>query len=247
MQRHICIRGVRALTRDVSLRATLPRATSSRLGVCRLQGDATHVTNRGFGTSGPVGDRESFPFQNAFSKFVNPYGYIKWKMNRIDCAREGYEMCAAQYDKMPELIKEFNLPNNFQTWYQITLLHIWMFNARLRVEGLDGKEMKQELFDHIWLDVELKLHQAGVKSGFSKIMTNLVSGYYGASLAYDEGLYYGDAILAAALWRNILDAQGDATQLERLLIYVRKQLKRVEEADRSAFLEGKFTFDGVKL
>lgn len=83
----------------------------------------------------------------------------------------------------------------------MTILHVWIYNARLRAEGLEGKEMKQEIFDHIWLDVEIKIHKAGVKRQLSKIMSNLVSAYYGQTLAYDEGLYCGDVILAGALWR----------------------------------------------
>jgi hypothetical protein len=35
-------------------------------------------------------------------------------------------------------------------------------------------------------------------------VSDLISTYYGQTLAYDEGLYEGDAILAAALWRYVI-------------------------------------------
>ncbi|TPX60561.1 hypothetical protein PhCBS80983_g01756 [Powellomyces hirtus] len=206
------------------------------------------VPLRQFGTSGVQSERESFPYQNAFSKLLHPIGYIKWKMNRIDSARHGYEACSGQFDKRAYMVKAFNLPDNFQTWFAMTVLHVWMYNARLRAEGLEGKEMKQEMFDHIWLDVEIKIHKAGVKTQISKIMSNLVSAYYGQTLAYDEGLYYGDAILAGALWRNLIASQDvDAAQMEALLTYVRKQLQRIDAADRAEILEGRFSFDEVPL
>ncbi|KAJ3164552.1 hypothetical protein HDU88_005198 [Geranomyces variabilis] len=204
--------------------------------------------SRNFTASGTYRERETFPYQNAFTKILHPIGYIKWKMNRIDSARHGYEACSSQFDKRSEMVKAFNLPDNFQTWFAMTVLHVWMYNARLRAEGLEGKEMKQEMFDHIWLDVELKIHHAGVRTNVSKIMSNLVSAYYGQTLAYDEGLYYGDAIMAGALWRNLMGSQDiTATQMEAALVYVRKQLLRLDAADRAEVLEGRFSFDEVEI
>ncbi|KAJ3161452.1 hypothetical protein HDU86_007234 [Geranomyces michiganensis] len=198
---------------------------------------------RHFTSTGIPRERETFPYQNPFSKILHPIGYIKWKMNRIDSARHGYEACSSQFDKRSEMIKD-----NFQTWFAMTILHVWMYNARLRAEGVEGKEMKQEMFDHIWLDVELKIHHAGVRTNVSKIMSNLVSAYYGQTLAYDEGLYYGDAILAGALWRNLMGSQDiTATQMEAVLVYVRKQLLRLDAADRTEVLEGRFSFDEVDI
>jgi hypothetical protein len=57
------------------------------------------------------------------------------------------------------------------------------------------------MFEHLWLDVELKLSEAGVKHNFSKIVADLLTSYYGQTLAYDEGLYMGDTFLTSALWR----------------------------------------------
>ncbi|KAJ3041649.1 hypothetical protein HDV00_008926 [Rhizophlyctis rosea] len=132
----------------------------------------------------------------------------------------------------------------------MTVLHLWILFARLRAEGPDGRDMKQEVFTHIWLDVEIKLHKAGVKSRLNKILTDLMSAYYGQVLAYDEGLYHeGDAILAAALWRNVFGANkpANATDLELLLTYVRRQLQQAEQIDRDEILGGKFAFADVEL
>jgi hypothetical protein len=76
-----------------------------------------------------------------------------------------------------------------------------MFNARLRSEGKEGREMTQEIFEHLWLDIELKLADAGVKHNLSKIVDELLTSFYGQTLAYDEGLCKGNPTLASALWR----------------------------------------------
>ncbi|KAJ3036074.1 hypothetical protein HK097_003931 [Rhizophlyctis rosea] len=187
----------------------------------------------------------------------------------------------------------------------MAVLHLWILNVRLKAEGANGKDLQQEIFTHLWLDCEMKLHLAGspdrmvgmgessagqisgrvwkgrkdndevmrrsieeqrdkqipykskqlirliqVKSRLNKVLQDLMSAWYGQSLAYDEGLYYeGDAILAAAIWRNVYGANQPvtATQLESLLTYVRKQLKHVEQFDRDEILNGRFKWGHVRV
>ena len=49
----------------------------------------------------------------------------------------------------------------------------------------------------------------------------------------DEGLYYGDPVLAAALWRNLHIAKKDisAVALVQSLSYTRKQLQHLDQSD----------------
>jgi cytochrome b pre-mRNA-processing protein 3 len=92
---------------------------------------------------------------------------------------------------------------HFRTWFAMTILHVWLVNTRFKAEGLPGKDAKQELFNHIWIDVDIRLNKAGVKARVGKIMEDLVDSYYGQSLAYAEGLVKGDAVLASAIWRFV--------------------------------------------
>ncbi|KAJ2996111.1 hypothetical protein HDV02_000164 [Globomyces sp. JEL0801] len=88
-------------------------------------------------------------------------------MNVIDNARVSYEQCSFEFEKIRHLM---NLPENFESWFSITILHVWMIHKRLLQEGDIGKECNEisltlvynEIVSHIWLDVEIKLHQAGV-------------------------------------------------------------------------------------
>ncbi|KAJ3295687.1 hypothetical protein HK104_002405 [Borealophlyctis nickersoniae] len=165
-------------------------------------------------------------------------------MHRIDVAREAYEQCSFVFDERQDLVKQFNLPDNFQTWFALTVLHMWMLSTRLRAEGQGGKELRQEVFNHLWLDVEIKLGKAGVNKRVNQIVEDLLGAYYGHTLAYDEGLYENDAIFGAALWRNMYGAQNNVTplQMEALLTYCRRQLQHIENMDRDDVLNGKFKF-----
>ncbi|KAH6564423.1 hypothetical protein BASA50_009566 [Batrachochytrium salamandrivorans] len=189
---------------------------------------------------------QELPYPNGLSKLLNPVGYLKWKMNVIDNARANYEHCAAQFELQANLVKELGLEESFQGWFSMTILHVWIMNARLRGEGASGKDMKQEVFNHIWLDVEIKLHQAGVKTRISQITSGLLDSYYGQTLAYDEGVCCGDAHLAAALWRNFFGGKDvNATQLLRLIEYTRQQLIHVEKTSLEDIIQGKFQFLSV--
>ncbi|KAJ3094839.1 hypothetical protein HDU97_007532 [Phlyctochytrium planicorne] len=166
---------------------------------------------------------------NLFKPILKPFQYIQSKMDRIDHAREAYEACAKQFAEENSLMKKYNLKNEFPTWFNSTVLHMWMVNARLRTEGREGKEFKQEMFNVLWLDVEMRLHNAGVKMKLGKIVGDLMSSYYGQTLAYDEGLAHGDAVLASALWRNLyMSKQVSAADLASLVSYTREQILHLD-------------------
>ncbi len=157
--------------------------------------------------------------------------------------------------------KEFGLQDSFEGWYNCTTLHCWMIHKKLAQEGELGKDLSQELTRHVWLDVEIKLNQAGVKKKISSIVSDLVSSYNGQFLAYDEGinlskfcryqrddkltkkgLYHGDPILAAALWRNlfICNKEISATQLYNALEHTRKRLQYLDNLPYEKLTEPKF-------
>ncbi|TPX31559.1 hypothetical protein SmJEL517_g05148 [Synchytrium microbalum] len=163
-----------------------------------------------------------------------------WRMNKIDSARVAYEKCSHAFENnKPFFVKELGLPDAFSSWFAITVLHVWMYTARLRAEQGEGKELSQEIFNHLWLDVEMKLHKAGVKHRINARITELLGSFYGQTLAYDEGLATSDAIFAAALYRNVFGGREvKPTTVEALLKYVRSKVQVVDSADSAAILDG---------
>ncbi|KAI8895484.1 ubiquinol-cytochrome C chaperone-domain-containing protein [Globomyces pollinis-pini] len=187
----------------------------------------------------------NLPYPDMLAKAMSPISYMKWKMNVIDNARVSYEQCSFEFEKIRHLM---NLPENFESWFSITILHVWMIHKRLLQEGDIGKELYNEIVSHIWLDVEIKLHQAGVRADINNIVKDLVFAFQGQVLAYDEGFYYGDAIFAAALWRNIyVSMDVDPQHLTNALKIIRQQLQHVDSTEREVFLEGKFKFKEIDL
>lgn len=103
--------------------------------------------------------------------------------------------------------KECALPASFQTWFQLTNLHIFLLLARFR--ALPSKEAhtySQELINHFFIDTESRMRER-----FGVQTSRLVKGYMkdlhlqhrGSTVAYEEGLATDDIRLSAAVWRNV--------------------------------------------
>lgn len=57
----------------------------------------------------------------------------------------------------------FDLEYKFATTYSLLCLHVWLTLVRLRVEGKDGKDLAQMMYDNFQEDVEIRVRAEGVK------------------------------------------------------------------------------------
>jgi len=156
------------------------------------------------------------------------------------------------------------LPNTFQSWFSITQLHVWLVTMRLRGELVGafpqqqqgstptpapqqlelqarlGSDVSRLVVEYFVSDMETRLHQLGSSS--SSTMKVLMSQHHGCSLAYDEGIYDRDPVLASALWRNLTDCLGGAEQVALLVQYVRSQAQMLDNVSSKDFLHGEFNW-----
>ena len=111
----------------------------------------------------------------------------------------------------PCLRSECGLPVSYQSWMSITSLHIWLLSVRFRsLPAPLGKQYIQELVNHYFIHSEsLMRGRYAVKQGrlIKGYLRDQLYQYHGANMGYDEGLISeNDAVLAAAVWRNIFGA-----------------------------------------
>ncbi|XP_069351503.1 ubiquinol-cytochrome c reductase complex assembly factor 1 isoform X1 [Eulemur rufifrons] len=159
--------------------------------------------------------------------FTGPLKYSKWKI-KIAALRM-YTSCVEKTD-FEEFFLRCQMPDTFNSWFLITLLHVWMCLVRMKQEGRTGKYMCRIIVHFMWEDVEQRGRVMGVNSYILKknmiIMTN---NFYAAILGYDEGILSDDHGLAAALWRTFFNQKcEDPRQLELLVEYVRKQMQYLD-------------------
>jgi cytochrome b pre-mRNA-processing protein 3 len=105
---------------------------------------------------------------------------------------------------------ECKLQRSFQAWFQITNLYLYLLTVRLR--SLDkplGRRFLQELVNHFFIDAEYRMqkdYEIKQSRYIKNTLKTMLAQYHGSTLAYDEGLVGSDAMLAAALWRNLFGA-----------------------------------------
>ena len=89
-------------------------------------------------------------------------------------------------------------------------MHIYLLTTRFRsLPSPVGKAFNQEFINQFFVDAEYRLAEhlkIAQSRNVKKSLKDLVEQYQGSVLAYDEGLVGSDAVLAAAIWRNIFGA-----------------------------------------
>ncbi|PWY93352.1 hypothetical protein BO94DRAFT_533094 [Aspergillus sclerotioniger CBS 115572] len=143
--------------------------------------------------------------------------------------------------------EELGLVPTFSTWSQVTFLHMYLLTVRLR--ALPSHESLQtysrHLIDHFSHNAEHRmdvLHGLSSRGIRNKFLKDLFIQWRGVLAAYDEGLIKGDAVLGAAVWRNLWKANHTApdgneldwSKIAQVVAYMRRvlsELSQVPEAD----------------
>ncbi|XP_074650392.1 ubiquinol-cytochrome-c reductase complex assembly factor 1-like [Tubulanus polymorphus] len=155
-------------------------------------------------------------------------------------------MCMDEFVDHVSMMKEFDMPDTFNSWFIVTELHIWMLLVKLTNLGEEGKLMIHNLVKALWLDLEQRSKKIeGVASSQRKEGLSVFGDHLGAAMfSYDEGLLGDDKDLAAALWRTFFERKNiDPRLLESMVHYVRRQIKHLDEQDAEIMIKfGLITF-----
>ncbi|OCL11488.1 hypothetical protein AOQ84DRAFT_353022 [Glonium stellatum] len=142
------------------------------------------------------------------------------------------------------------LTPTFNTWAQITFIYMYMLTVRFRLfPAAHAPSWHQHLLDHFFHDAEdrMAMYHGMVARGVrNKYLKDLYIQWRGVLAAYDEGLVKGDAVLATAVWRNVFKGSQDADvrALAEIVGFMRKELKRLEEASDGEVASGDWKFRG---
>ncbi|KAF2086396.1 hypothetical protein K490DRAFT_74372 [Saccharata proteae CBS 121410] len=142
---------------------------------------------------------------------------------------------------------ELGLTPTFNTWAQVTFLHMYMLTVRMRLfPAAHAPAWHQHLTDHFSYEAENRMvvhHNMAARGIRNRYLKDLFIQWRGVMTAYDEGLVKGDAVLATALWRNIYKGETvDGVGLAGLVAYVRRNLSRLEKLDDGNITAGEVEF-----
>jgi cytochrome b pre-mRNA-processing protein 3 len=117
----------------------------------------------------------------------------------------------------------------FSTWSQVTYLHFYVLLVHLRtMDDYAALQMHQRyLIEHFSQNAEdkmLLLHTIEARGIRNRYLKDLFIQWRGCIAAYDEGMVKGDAVLGAAIWRNLFkgEEQVDWEKVALVVAYMRK-------------------------
>ncbi|KAF2138230.1 uncharacterized protein K452DRAFT_256336 [Aplosporella prunicola CBS 121167] len=147
--------------------------------------------------------------------------------------------------------QELNLTPTFATWAQVTFLHMHLLTTRLRqFPPAHAPSWQQHLIDHFSYAAEARMaseHNIVARAVRNKYLKDLFVQWRGVTAAYDEGLVRGDAVLAAALWRNLWKGEElRPRELAMLVAYVRREVARLGRLSDAEIAAGDVGFGDLR-
>ena len=129
--------------------------------------------------------------------------------------------------------------------FELIVLHLALFTARLRRESDAVRAVGQGVFDLFCRDMDHNFREMGIGDlAVPKHMQRAAAAFYGRAAAYDGALVAaGEEQLAAALARNVLSNVDEIpTAAERLAHYVRAACGELDRQAGEEFGRGNVTF-----
>lgn len=144
-------------------------------------------------------------------------GYTLQKSTAVTLTSDYYDRCADRFNQEKQFwIKECGLPDSFQTWFQVTQLHMWLLTVRFRsMKSPLGRYYIQEFVNHSFIDIEERMRGPSNKitkgTLIKKYMKDLLNQHRGFQLHADWAISRtleneSDQFLAALIWRNLFGA-----------------------------------------
>ena len=146
------------------------------------------------------------------------------------------------------LSTEMGLVPTFNTWAQITFLHMYLLTARIRCfPPAHATTWHQHMINHFSYLAEERMvtvHNIQSRMVRNRYLKDLFVQWRGLTAGYDEGLVKGDAVLAAAVWRNVCKADEDVDlrKLGMIVAYMRSVLSALDTMEDSVVATGDVLF-----
>jgi cytochrome b pre-mRNA-processing protein 3 len=173
------------------------------------------------------------------------FGWLRRRSEDEAVARI-YERIVAQ-SRRPEFYRDLGVADSLDGRFDMLALHAMLIMRRFKQDGERTRVLGQNLFDHMFYDMDRSLREIGVSDlAVGKRVKQMSSAFLGRIAAYEEGLDGAEDTLEAALIRNVYRdeiPEGDAAT--RLAGYMRETDTRLREMPLEPILEAEDVFEGL--
>ncbi|MEQ8745620.1 ubiquinol-cytochrome C chaperone family protein [Pyruvatibacter sp.] len=148
----------------------------------------------------------------------------------------------------PYFYAQLGVPDTVEGRFDMVTLHTYLVNARLRGGGEAAQALSQDLFDHMFRDMDHALREMGVGDmGIGKRIQKMASKFYGRTDAYEKALADADpAALRDAVGRNIYAGVApNPTGVAVIAAYIRQARADLGIQSLDRLMEGELHFPAI--
>lgn len=153
--------------------------------------------------------------------------------------------------RQPALYVEGQVPDTLEGRFEMIVLHAALVMRRLKDGGQAERDLAQEVFDTMFVDMDRSLREIGVGDmSVGKKVRSMAEAFYGRAGAYDSALKAADQAsqnerMAAALARNVFGADAPAERTRGLARYALAADRTLTAAGTDTLLAGEAAFPAL--
>lgn len=150
--------------------------------------------------------------------------------------------------RQPALYVDGGVPDTLEGRFEMIILHASLVMRRLRDGSRTERDLAQEVFDTMFVDMDRSLREIGVGDmSVGKKVRAMAEAFYGRAGAYDAALKAADDAMrnermAAALARNVFGTDAPDASSRRLARYAVAADHSLAAAGSDALLAGETAF-----
>jgi cytochrome b pre-mRNA-processing protein 3 len=146
--------------------------------------------------------------------------------------------------RQPVFFAEFGVPDTLDGRFELICLHAFLYLHRLKFERPRASALAQAFFDAMFADLDRALREMGTSDlRVGREIRRMAQGFYGRIRAYDEGIAADDAVLGAALARNLFGTVVEPlAHLAAMAGYVRRAADDLRGQRAAELLAGRVRF-----
>ncbi|HTQ34403.1 MAG TPA: ubiquinol-cytochrome C chaperone family protein [Stellaceae bacterium] len=160
-----------------------------------------------------------------------------------DAAEHAYRLVVEQSRRLA-FFTMHGVPDTLDGRFEVICLHAFLYLRRLKGEGEAAAALSQQFFDTMFVDFDRSLREIGTGDlSVGRQVKRMAQAFYGRIRAYEDGLEGDDAVLTAALARNLYGtAAATPEQLAGMAAYLRREAGNLAAQPIAALTAGNMTF-----
>lgn len=155
-----------------------------------------------------------------------------------------------EQSRRPDFYTGYGVPDSLDGRFELIALHMFVVLHRLKDGDEAARRLSQDLFDTMFGDMDRSLREMGVGDlGVGKRVRAMAEALYGRIAAYEAGIAGDDAVLTAALQRNLYGTlkggEPRATAGAALCAYLRAAVRELAAQPPARLAAGDVMFPPI--